>query len=174
MSQPCPILVPRLSENVPKMSGQMSRVFGTNVPQKIDKCPIAHWKPSNLFPTDFQSDNISRTSAVHLYAIVRNPPSIDSKCQQIRHNTGNNVTPMLPLRYSYVTAMLPCNRFQKTKAGEYHSAPCFCKNLFMKYCCPLPFTTVVLVILTLPSGLLTVRSFTSNSPISMLLCVGIL
>ena len=156
------------------MSGQMSRKKWTNVLRKMDKCPMVHWKSSNLFPTDFQSDNIFRTSAVHLYAIVCKPLSIDSKCQQIRHNAGNNVTPMLPLRYSYVTAMLLCNEFQKAKAGEYHSAPCFCKNLFMKYCCPLPVTTVVLVILTLPSGLLTVRSFTPNSPISMLLCVGIL
>lgn len=149
------------------MSGQMSRVFGTNVLRKMDKCPMVHWKSSNLFPTGFQSDNIFRTSAVHMYATVRNPLSIGSKCQQISHSTGNNVTPLLPPCY-YVTDS------RKQKQGQHHSAPCFCKNLFMKYCCPLPVTTVVLVILTLPSGLLTVRSFTPNSPISMLLCVGIL
>lgn len=47
------------------------------------------------------------------------------------------------------------------------------RNLFVKYCCPFPVTFVVLFIFTDPSGLLTVDSFTSKSPISMLLCVGI-
>lgn len=137
MSQPCPILVPRLSANVPKMSGQMSRVFGTNVLRKMDKCPMAHWKSSNLFPTDFQSDNIFRTSAVHLYATVRNPLSIDSKCQQIRHSTGNNVTPMLLLRYSYVTAMLLCNGFQKAKTGETSLRPLLLQKPIYKILLPL-------------------------------------
>lgn len=132
-----------------------------------NECPMEHWKFSNLFPTDFQSDNISRTSAVHLYATVHNSLSIGSKFQQIRHSSSNNVTAALPICY-YVTYS------RKQKQGKHYSAPCFCKNLFIKYCCPLPVTTVVLVILTLPSGLLMVRSFTSNSPISMLLCVGIL
>ena len=60
------------------------------------------------------------------------------------------------------------------RAGGNYSPPCSCKNLFIKYCCPLPVTTVVLVTLVLPSGLLMARSFTSNSIISILRCVGIL
>lgn len=47
------------------------------------------------------------------------------------------------------------------------------KNLLIKYCCPFPVTLVVLLILTEPSGLFTVLSFTSNNPISILRCVGI-
>lgn len=56
--------------------------------------------------------------ATNCQAFVRTPLLIDSKCHQIRHGNGNNVTPMLPLRYSYITAMLLCNGFQKAKAGD--------------------------------------------------------
>lgn len=47
------------------------------------------------------------------------------------------------------------------------------RSLFVKYNCPFPVTFVVLLIFTEPSGLLTVDSFTSKSPSSMLFCVGI-
>lgn len=47
--------------------------------------------------------------------------------------------------YCYVTHMLPPCYYvtdsRKQKQGKHHSAPCFCKNLFIKYCCPLPVTT---------------------------------
>lgn len=85
----------------------------------------------------------------------------------IREDTARSCP--FPSRLSYV----PHKKAAK-KQVENYSPPCSCKNLFIKYCCPFPVTTVVLVILTLPSGLLTVRSFTSNSFISMLRCVGIL
>lgn len=156
LSHVCPQMSQKCPDKCPAFLGQMSCEKWTNVPWCIGNPPICFQQASNriIFP-------------VHLYATVRNPLSIGSKCQQTRHSTGNNVTPLLPPCY-YVTDS------RKQKQGQHHSAPCFCKNLFMKYCCPLPVTTVVLVILTLPSGLFTVRSFTPNSPISMLLCVGIL
>lgn len=82
-----------------------------------------------------------------------------------------NVSPAL----HPVTILLPCNVFTANKPYCKSYAPsCFCKNLFMKYCCPFPVTSTVFVILILPSGFVTVRSLISNSFISMLRCVGIL
>ena len=46
------------------------------------------------------------------------------------------------------------------------------KNLFTKYCCPLPVTFGVFVTMICPSGFVTVRSLISNQPASMLFCVG--
>lgn len=54
-----------------------------------------------------------------------------------------------PMRPLYFHMADPRKQLQRT----HHPAPCSCKNLFMKYCCPFPVTTGVLVILTLPSGL---------------------
>lgn len=149
------------------MSGQMSCEKWTNVPWYIGNPPICFQQASNRI-----------TFPVHLPYICTQLSAI--RCQLAANASRQGialVTMLLPC-YRCVTHMLPPCYYVtdsgKQKQGQHHSAPCFCKNLFMKYCCPLPVTTVVLVILTLPSGLLIVRSFTSNSFSSMALCVGIL
>ena len=48
------------------------------------------------------------------------------------------------------------------------------KNIFTKYCCPLPVTFGVLLTLVWPSEWLMTVSLISNSPISMDFCVGML
>lgn len=63
--------------------------------------------------------------------------------------------------------------------GTNHTSSCaehsyLPRNLLIKYCCPFPVISTVLVIRTEPSGLLIVLSLISNSPSSMLFCVGML
>ena len=89
-------------------------------------------------------------------------------CCLVRHTCGTLIPPLVVLAWIFSGTLHALVLLFACTAG-YFSHPTFssAKNLLIKYCCPLPVTFVVLLILTEPSGLLTVDSFTSNNPSSI-------
>lgn len=118
-----------------------------------------------------QRCTIARIRGAITYALIRIPVRLAKR--HIVTESDGNVTKSDGNVTHCDTPMAIARPMAEKWQGRCHHPPCL-KNLFMKYCCPLPVTSTVLVIRMLPPGLANVRSRISKRFSSMPRWVGML